>query len=280
MLYICSVRGDSRRAFFFFLSNVFFPFGLRQTDARSYLKRHFSNTGWKRKLNFCFHLCHYFQSVPFHRFPSQSQARGASETLNDPSQAAVTRRAWCAVKGKLDFSLWSAIKAQPEGVLEKLANKYGRASSEHTTNDIYSFFFFLREKHEQTHLWEIPPSCVGKESNQLKFGLNSEILKRRSSGPFVSVNRWFSSRWRRTGGISGLQRKVRRWFEGWRIRGEGNRLTGTEGHYRWSGKVRRRERLSWGETSSWSGGGRAKRGGFKRGGRINSAGNVIRKMMK
>lgn len=48
--------------------------------------------------------------------------------------------------------------------------------------------------------------------------------------------------------------KVRRWFEGWRIRGEGNGLTGTEGHYRWSGKVRRRERLSWGETSSRSGG--------------------------
>lgn len=66
--------------------------------------------------------------------------------------------------------------------------------------------------------------------------------------------------------------------------GEGNRLTGTEGYYRWSGKMGRGKRLSWGETSRWSR--RGKRGGEQReedlggGGRINSAGNVIKKMMK
>lgn len=59
--------------------------------------------------------------------------------------------------------------------------------------------------------------------------------------------------------------------------GEGNGLTGTVGLYRWSGKVRRRERLSWGErevegVGVGEGGrdrqlerrGRAKRGGFKK----------------
>lgn len=36
------------------------------------------------------------------------------------------------------------------------------------------------------------------------------------------------------------------------LEGEGNRLTGTEGYYRWSGKMERGKRLSWGETSRWS----------------------------
>lgn len=36
------------------------------------------------------------------------------------------------------------------------------------------------------------------------------------------------------------------------LEGEGNRLTGTEGYYRWSGKTERGKRLGWGETSRWS----------------------------
>lgn len=48
------------------------------------------------------------------------------------------------------------------------------------------------------------------------------------------------------------------------LEGEGNRLTGTEGYYRWSGKMERGKRLSWGETSRWSrrgwcGGGKERR---------------------
>lgn len=92
----------------------------------------------KVKVKLLLSVVSLFPKCPFHRFPSQSQARGASETLNDPSQAAVTRRGWCAVNGKLDFSLWSAIKAQPEGVLEKLANKYGGLPVKRVQT-IYSF---------------------------------------------------------------------------------------------------------------------------------------------
>lgn len=93
----------------------------------------------KEKVQLLLSVVSLFLKCPFHRFPSQSQARGASETLNDPSQAAVTRRGWCAVNGKLDFSLWSAIKAQPEGVLEKLANKYGGLRVKRVQT-IYSLF--------------------------------------------------------------------------------------------------------------------------------------------
>lgn len=67
------------------------------------------------------------------------------------------------------------------------------------------------------------------------------------------------------------------------LEGEGNRLTGTEGYYRWSGKMERGKRLSWGETSRWSrreGWGGQREEDLEEGGRINSAGKVIKKMMK
>lgn len=101
----------------------------------------------REKVQLLLSVVSLFPKCPFHGFPSQAQARGASETLNDPSQAAVTRWGWCAVNGKLDFSLWSAIKAQPEGVLEKLANKYGGLGVKRAQT---IYVFFLREKHEQT----------------------------------------------------------------------------------------------------------------------------------
>lgn len=122
----------------------------------------------REKVQLLLSVVSLFPKCPFHGFPSRARARGASETLNDPSQAAVTRWGWCAVNGKLDFSLWSAIKAEPEGVLEKLANKYGGLGVKRAQT-IY-VFFFARETRNKRIGEKRLLAVQGKKTNRQRFG--------------------------------------------------------------------------------------------------------------
>lgn len=162
MRYICSFISYRCKAFLC----LFFVFSFRQNWCKVVSWETFQRRWMREKVQLLLSVVSLFPKCPFHGFPSQARARGASETLNDPSQAAVTRWGWCAVNGKLDFSLWSAIKAQPEGVLEKLANKYGGLGVKRAQT--ICGFFFLREKHEQTHRWETTPRRAGKENQPTK----------------------------------------------------------------------------------------------------------------
>lgn len=98
-----------------------------------------------------------------------------------------------------------------------------------------------------------PPRRERKQWTKARV-LNTEVLKRRSSGLSPVLTGDFPASGGEHEALLDFRGRSGGGLKVGGLDGGGNGLTGTEGHYRWSRKVRRRERLIWGETSSRSGG--------------------------